>query len=261
MINAARTLLLNRDGNTRPPASYFLEEYVDPSYRALTLPSYLRASYGALIGNADDAYANFRLWQYMRILHSTEFASYALALDPRVTYLHDRSVVNTGFEASYEPVTPPAVGPRIFFVGSVAPNPAAPKLAHTWLLEAGGALLLRVTDVSTGKFADNALTFTSELSSLVPLTGETDFFLRITGSSLPVGAKWLISAFASPVGDLSELEARLRQVSVTDAFFPYREPFLTFKKLWEAHPFLQYRLSGFLLAHIYGVEEVRLNGQ
>jgi len=261
MINEARTLLLNRDGNARPPATYFLEEYVDPDYRALTLPLCLKSSYSALIGTADDAYANFRLWQYMKILHSTEFAAYVLALDPRVTYLHDRSIVSTTFTTTYEPLTPSAAGAELFFAGSVTPSAGAPKLSHTWLLEAGGALLLRVTDVATGKFADEVLTFTSGLSSLVPLVGEDNFFLRITGTSLPAGAKWLVNAFSAPVGDLSELESRLKQVPITEAFFPQREPFLTFKKLWNSHPFLQYRLSGFLLAHIYGVEGVRLNGQ
>jgi hypothetical protein len=261
MINAARTLLLNRSGASRPAASYFLEEYVDPDYRPLVLPSYLKNTYNALIGASDDAYANFRLWQYMSILHSTEFAEYVTALDPRVTYRHVRSVIDTAFNPAYEALTVPANGLTLYFIGSIEPNLSTPRLYNSWLLETGGASLIRVTNLALSRFSDETVTFSSGLSSPIPMVGENDFFVRIASDPLPAGANWLITVFSKPVGDLSELETALKAVSITEAFFPHKEPFITFKKLWQFHPFLQYRLSGFLLAHIYGVEGVRLNGQ
>ena len=101
MINQGRTLLLNRDGFNRPLPTYFLEEYVDPLFKALSIPAELQSVYEVLVGTlADNAYANFRMRQYMLILHSTEFAEYVTALDPRVTYLEDRTAVDTLFSSS-----------------------------------------------------------------------------------------------------------------------------------------------------------------
>src|SRR5512137_2784346 len=87
MINHARTLLLNKDGNKRPGADFYLEEFVDPSFRALSYSQELTELRAVLVGRSpDDGYLNFRLRQYMTLLDSTEFVSYVTALDKRITY-------------------------------------------------------------------------------------------------------------------------------------------------------------------------------
>jgi hypothetical protein len=257
VINHARTLLLNRDGASRPAPDFFLEEYVDPEYVALQLPAFLAAFHSVLIGGADDAAANYRLWQCARILHTTEFAEYVTALDTRVTYLHGRSIVNESFGARAEALDSGAQALEVFFAGE-AETGSPQALYHEWLLELTGSLL-RSTDVRGGFMREDTVSLVDELTELVPLAGQASLQVRLRGSALPASASWRIVSLAPPQGDLSDLLDPLGDVveRYSAEFFSTKEPYRTFKELWDKHVYIQYRLSGLLLAYVYRAEEVR----
>ena len=85
MINHARTLLLNVE-----PRTYNIdllgEEFI-PEFSAITLPSYLERAHKILFGtDPDKVFLNFRAYELMSLIHRTELAEFAYALDPRVTY-------------------------------------------------------------------------------------------------------------------------------------------------------------------------------
>lgn len=263
MINEGRTLLLNRDGNKRPSPDFFFEEYVPVEYRALTLPSFLSTVYTILMGgvNSDQAFANLRLRQYMTLIHSTEFAEYLTALDPRITYLTSRSVVSDDFAPLIEEQMPATSGLVLSTVGRVA-QVGVPRLQFQYAVEVVAPGYVTVTFLQTNKVVQTQVALSSGLTNLISVPGQSELFFRLGGTSLTVGAKWLVSFLLEPDFDVTALVEPLTQLGdeVLSEIFPAREPFTVFKKLWEEHPYLPYRLTGFLLAYIYRVEEVRRGG-
>jgi hypothetical protein len=260
MINHARTLLLNRNGASRPPADFFLEEYVPASFAALTLPGYLKTIYNTLVGEtADDAWANFRMRQYTTILHSTEFASYALTLDERITYLRTRSTLN---EIETRVVTPLNIlAGSAYILGTILPSISQPRLLYEWKMEMTSSSTVTIRDLRTGAESAAEVTVTEGLSNLIGLTGQSDLYVRLENPV--VGAAWKISVFASPLQDLTTLVNSLRQTggaTLGRLFSTSVAPYNTFKELWDKHPFLSYQLSGLLLAFIYRAEEIRVGG-
>jgi len=258
MINHARTLLLNRDGNARPEPTFFLEEYVDSDFRALALPYNLSSIYNVLIGSrADDYYANYRLWQYMKILHSTELVSYVYQLDPRVTYLKDRSAIFSFFPP--QGVLLDGTASDLYFIGETL-TAGSCRISYEWILEIMSSMVARTYDVrNPSNVVDSAYTVTEGLSSPIDMAGQSE--LKVQVRSPAIGSKWLIQSLVAPSDGLSVIVSKIKGIGggFTDALFRGGSPYDGFKKLWLDYPHIHMSLSAFLLAYIYRVEEVRLN--
>jgi hypothetical protein len=264
MINHGRTLLLNRDGANRPDPEFFLEEYVPTDYKAVDLTSSLYAVHKSVFGEgADDAYANLRAWQSMRAIHSTEFVSLIYELDPRVTYINSRSLVDA--ERPYEavPANNIASGYEAFLAGEPQVSLANPRIDYNWEVEAISPFTVRVTDMHARKVSEQTTLFVDSLSSPIVMTGQQSVNVRIRSSStLPVGGVWRVTLQARPT-DFSDVIAALSALSdeVTLALFGSgEEPYATFRELWDKHNYFHYRVSGILLALIYRTEELRTGG-
>lgn len=258
MINHARTLLLNRSGASRPPFDFFLEEYVSPDFSVLKLPDYLKTLYNTLVGEfSDDAWANFRMRQYTTILHSTEFASYVLALDDRVTYLHTRSTLDDIETIVITPLN--LLAGTAYVMGTLAPSIGQPRLLYEWGVEMTSSYTAVTRDLRTGRESTESVTTVEGLSNAIPLVGQQQMSIKLEN---PVsGSAWRISAFANPPQELTALVSNLRQTggaTLGRLFGTGVAPYVTFKELWDKHPFLSYQLSGLLLAFIYRVEDVRV---
>jgi hypothetical protein len=264
MINHGRTLLLNKNGHTRPGATFFLEEYVPTGYREVSLPATLDVVRKILFGsNADDSFINYRLWQFMHVLHSTDFEDYLTDLDSRITYLTKRSIVDNIYGSSGSPVNAAAAGTTIEGVGSIAAWSSRPVLRHSWTVDYSTPSSVLVTNDQTLQSSEEQVTFDTGISSLIPMVGQRDFYSRIA-PSLPVGGQWAISYMAEPPADLSDLLDPLETIggeSSRALFGTGEEPYKTFSELWEKHDYFHYRLSGLLLAYIYRVEELRTGGE
>ncbi len=263
MINHARTLLLNRNGDNRPNPTYYLEEYVDPAYRALTLPGYLATVRNILIGaNSDNAYANFRLREIMRTVDSTNYGNYITDLDPRVTYRRDRSVVQRGNSLTYTPITP-GTTLALVFVGELSVSQSVQRLQYDWTVEQITPTVVRVTSVQSGQSQDITFSYDSGISSLIPLIGQSNLFFRfIEGGSSTNGSVWLLEGFAQPDEELPDLLVPLSQLGDAALYllFPNRDPYTVFKNLWQQGIFWQDRLTGMALAYAYGANEVLMHG-
>jgi hypothetical protein len=260
VINHCRTLLLNRPGVLRPAPTYFLEEYVDPSFQPVALPTYLAAVRNILIGqNSDDAFSNYRLWQLFRtVVAGTEYQHYVTDLDPRVTYLRRRAVVDTQNTVSYVSITPNA--PKLYFAGTPAADPSSSRLQNDWLVEATGLATITTTLIQTGQTNSSIISTSENLSDLIPLAGQVSLSFRIaTTLPLVIGTTWNVTAFARPVGDLSLLLPQLARIGDAALFelFPNREPYQTFSALWTKHIYVPERITGMILAYAYRAEEVR----
>lgn len=262
MINHARTLLLNRPGASRPLPTYYLEEYVDPAYQALALPSYLAGVRDALLGqNPDNAYANFRLWEIFRTIDSTEYAHYVTDFDPRVTYRRRRSVVAIGETTNYIPTT---VGnlTKLSFAGKLGPSISTNRLQFDWQVQVVSPLVVQITSIQLQQSSLYTVTITGGQTDLIPLVGQLNLFFRVACvGTLPAGAGWQITAFAEPEGSINDMIDPLSRLgdAALIQLFPNRAPYTLFKQLWGSPLFIQDRLTGMALAYAYHADEVRLN--
>lgn len=259
VINHARTLLMNVNGSARPAATFFMEEYIPPDFEAQELSSSLQDVYNVLFGsNPDNAFLNFRARQYTYVLHSTEFAQYVTNLDPRVTYLNDRSIVDASQTALIEPLNLLAIA-DLFEIGTVEATPSVPQMLPSWQLEVLAALYVRTIHEKSGRVLDTVVTIIDDLTNVIPMAGQANYGVRVQASpTLAVGAKWRITKPVFPDADLTQLVADLETVEASlNRLFGVAEPYRTFKELWNKHALLSYRLSGALLAFVYRAEEAR----
>ena len=264
MINHARTMLLNIDGAKAQPASFFGEEFVEPAFSAIELPQYLLNIRTALFGGAPDrAGINLRLWQFMRLIHANQFESYVLALDPRVTYLSDKSEAAFPFGNVVTNLSPEAESSELTFIGAPDLGRADGKLMTTWDVEVTSFSGTTIRNLTTNKSDNPSFTMEDGLSTPVQMTGHKDFFIRFQGTP-SVGARWQVVTTAKPTEDL-DLTAVLDPLSrlgdeTLASLFSNVEPYATFKLLWERHNLLPFKLTGLLLAAIYRTNEERTRG-
>lgn len=88
MINHVRTLLLNETSPESQRWDVFGEEFVPPGFKPRSLPTPLTGLYRSLFGaNPDRVFKNWRLRQYLRLLHTPKWEPHVLYRDRRVTYL------------------------------------------------------------------------------------------------------------------------------------------------------------------------------
>lgn len=256
MVNHARTLLLNKSGATRPPADFFGEEVVPKKFAPVDLPSTLRTVRRALFGgNPDDAGLNYMLWQYMRVLHSTEFVEYVLALGNRITYLHDRTLLAAPFGATVSPNDS-----ALQFTGVPDLGGTSGKLYGSWTIERIAPAAYTIGNLQTGKIATQYPDYSGGVTGYMPMTGHNDFKVRVFDAYASTSF-WAVDYLAKPgiEMDLISRAAQLGNIGAEAdaALFPNREPYKTFKQLWDYHMHMPYKLSGALLSLIYQTEELR----
>lgn len=229
----------------------------------LALPTYLSTVRDALIGNdPDNAYANFRLREIMRTIDSTEYRDYITALDPRVTYRRDRSVVQVGKSLTSVPITG-GTTLELVFVGEIAQGPLAQQLQYDWVVEQLTSTSVKVTSVQLNMSATTTFSYTDGISSLIPLVGQNNLFFRfVQGGSSFDGSQWAIEGFTEPAEDFHSIMGPLSKLGDAALFllFPNRDPYILFKNLFQNSIFFQDNLTGIALAYAYGANEVRLNG-
>jgi hypothetical protein len=253
MPNMGRTLLLNMSGENRPAQPFYGEEYVPPYFRPVDIPSGLIAVRRALFGTDPDTEGlNYSIWQYMRMLHSTEYGAYVTDLDDRITYLGDRSLL----DFTYGPTVEPAGA--LQFVGNPGLGAANGRLRAAWNVRISGTSVT-VSCMTTPREQTSTVTISGGLTSFVPLVPYTDYKVRID-TNLGETA-WTVSYLSHP-GIAMNLVSRAEGVTKIGAvayetLFPRRDPYTLFRELWEQHSQLPYKLSGVVLALIYRTNEYR----
>ena len=200
MVNHVRTLLLNADGalGSDDPG----EQYTPPAFKPLVLPTYLQTARRCLFGAAPDrAYMNYRLAQYMSLLHATELKQYVLAMDERVTYTAE---AGGSYADLFNPATfvPTSQGePPLVFDGSPSAPDAYGQSYFNYTLTPAtltGVLPRRFqTFITLGggpQFSDPVVLPGSGYTVLVPLTA-------------PDSATWYIEIYNRPQQDPGQVLA------------------------------------------------------
>jgi len=264
MVNHARTLLLNVDGSSSPGLDYPGEEYVQPSYTAVSLTPLLTALRRILFGGAPDRLMlNYRLRQIMTALHAVELEEHVLAFDRRITYWpkEDDSLFKQAFGVKATQNVDQVAVP-LYLSGSVAPDDASGRLVYQWRVEEtgiGSAKIQRLTP--PGEELEHTYDVANNLGAPLALHGSSLFCRLGTGP----GSVWTVDASVPPGRSLSDVTADLMTFMEADkvnAIFGLApiEPFLAFRNLWLNHDLLPYRLGGLVLAIIYRIDELRNKG-
>jgi hypothetical protein len=262
MINHARTLLLNREPDNVPYGGQPGDEFLPTNFVTVkSLPTYLRSLRSILLGSDPDrVFGNYRVRQYLALLHMTELVEFVTDLDPRITYLTDNDdlFAERTFRIS-------ASKDSIFINGELGPPDATGRSLHEWDIRILTSSTLAVTRHTKPKQHDvQNYSFTDGLSNLLDLIGSTATF-RIADNG---DTTWAVRGLARPQKDLGQIlyeldhsgAAYMNQLFGVGTPSGAAEPFKTFRNLWVDHPELAYRLGGVLLAVIYRMEELRTNG-
>ena len=204
----------------------------------------------------DDAFNNFRLAQLMTMLHGTEFVQYVYALDPRVTYRWDNSVVDTVYGLSPSAANTAANAHPLTMIGQ--PDQAEKRLNYSYVVLANSNNSVVVTDAVNGHFVETVLTFTKGISNPANVPDQAGLQFYVAGNNDIGGCQWLIQGLKAPTSDLTDLILPLSAArSGISALFDNTEPYKTFGQLWFKHCYLAYQLSGLVLAQVYRIEALR----
>jgi hypothetical protein len=249
--------MLNKNGNSRPVPGFFGEEVVDPAFRALQLPQYLLNVRRALFGaQPDNAGMNYQLWNYTTILDSTEFSFYVDALDPRITYRHNKSLVTYPFG----PVVN-ANADALDFVGSPNLGGINGQLYASWQIERVTPSQYVFTNLQSGVIENHTVTFTDGISTLFGLPGYSGYKVRFLQDKI-TASTWVIDYIARPTSEMDPIKriAAVGQLGdeTISQVFPDREPYKTWRRMWELHAHAGYKATGVLLAVVYRTEDIRL---
>lgn len=258
MFNHARTLLLNVSGSNRPGADFPGEEAVPSAYAAFAFSSTLAKMRRILFGSSPDRVTlNYRLRQYLTLLHATELEEYVLSLDSRVTYW---PCSRSDFVANIFGVTVSALSDSnkaLYIQGEVQADDTTGCSRTSWRVEViDGATAKVDRDTPPSDSSVQSYSVSSGLSSPVALTG-SGLYCRFKPD---VGSAWVVEATARPQRELGDIVETLQQsLSDDDLTFLFgsqpAEPYKTFRNLWLLHEWLAYRLGGLLLAVVYRSDE------
>lgn len=226
------------------------------------LPTYLQSLRTVLLGaDPDRIFGNYRVRQYMALLHATELVEFVTELDPRITYDVDNDDL---LSDSVFGVT--TSSNSIFVSGELGAPDLLGRCLHEWDVHVLGGSTLEVTrQTPPTQHSVQEYSFTDGLSNLLLLPGSAAKFRIREG----VGTRWTVRGLARPQRDLGEIMQELasagaphmNQLFGVGTSRGASEPFQTFRNLWFQHPELAYRMGGLLLAVIYHTEELRKHGQ
>lgn len=265
MLNHARTLLLNRDGRQVHESADMAAEMVPSDYRPLVLPSWMVAIRAVLFGGQPDILTmNYRLRQYLTLLHVGPLSEYVTRLDSRISYWPWRddqpfeqqgttTVVQTSGTADH----------ALFVVGDPVADEMNGWMRYEWDVAVGAHDDLRIEATAPRSIVTvSDYDVTAGLSSLAVLPGSS-LQIRCQPS---VGVSWHIESIGMPSRQLQTIVEQLEHLVAGDTgarLFASKapQPSGTFRRLWEQKRSITDRLSGLLMSLVYRMEEVRTSGQ
>jgi hypothetical protein len=248
MINHIRTLLLNRSGSHGYGYACPGEEYVPPTFQRRVVPSFLRGALQALFGATPDrTFLNFRMWQLMTLLHSTELAEHVYAADPRVTYW---PVVTNSFMSSWGTTVDFYAGdaPTLYWSGEQLASEGMGRTEWQWdvgLLVGAGIQI--VSQVPAGALYSGYYTTADGLSEAVTMPG-AGLQLRFATPATP--AQFIVTHRARPTTDIGVVlqQAAALIGDVEQLFLPATEYLQLLRRLWMQQTLFPYKYSALLLA-------------
>ncbi len=240
MFNHVRTLLLAADGRQSYGPTFPGEEGVPVGFRPPVMPGPVRRIRSVLFGPDPDRLGlNYRLHQFMTLLHATDLVEHVLAFDQRVTYdPTGASWPSTAFGVTVEGSNRP-----LHLVGTFQADDATGRLEGRWRVEIGSG---------TAQVTQDSFPRRDELVSISTADGVTSEIplgrgLRCYGDPTP-GTVWHVTARSRPERSLVQILADLvASGAVGDLLSGETSEYATYRNLWAQSPLLPYRLGAVLM--------------
>ena len=261
MINHLRSLLLNVNGSNSPGTSFPGEQYVPPEFISRPVTSELQQVRDLLFGvGPDRAILNYRLQELLTCIHTSPFADYVTAIDPRITYWPFNSSIFQKILAG--PVVTALSGTSpLYFLNVNQAASVGNRIYFSWLLTIVNNATLKIDQYSDNARYGNttyiAFTTTNGLSSPVLIS---DNGLSVCFNPV-VGSQWRIDFLVKPSTSLRQVVADLDGGISNDtqnALFPSGcpEPYATFGALWNQSDQIPLRIAGLTLALGYRMDNL-----
>lgn len=252
MVNHVRSLLLNGVGLPGEPG----EVYVPKSFKPRDLPQPLLEVRARLFGTSPDReMLNYRLQQFMTLLHATDASSFVTAKDPRLTY--DKVIDRTFFPSDRFGVQATTHGTNgsIDVVGEPIEPDALGRICQRYAIKIEfGNISITQTDTHVVLLSRS---YTGPKFAVL---------LDQTGYTLQIGADSVTQLTAEvvvrsrPLWDVGQIVAALAVSGEENLAYLFgdtqTEPYRTFSNLFFRHTENAYRLAGILLALAYRTEEL-----
>jgi hypothetical protein len=239
-------------------------EYVPPTFRPVAVSGVIQKARTILFGaRPDAAMLDYRLRQYMAMLHATELAEFVVADDPRITYTSgDRDMAD--FDPT--PVVVPIGHSNTLFIAGDEPTAADGRMTYAWqivieVISPQDPPTVIVTRRSpTPGTAQYEVNYTNGLSDEFPLVG-SPLLARFHQAGAVDGVTWNVNCLARPAQDPGQVAAGFGALG-TDILgelfgVAVLEPYRTWSNLWESNQPLPYRLGAVLLAVAARTDEIR----
>jgi len=254
VVNHFRNLLINLDGNLAE-SGYLAEEFIDPDFRALSLPTPIQQVRRVLFGADPDKHMlALRTRQLLAIIHATPLRDSVLDMDPRITYdFKDKSIVSP---ETWIPQVRKLSGTGTC---TVLGTPDAPDVSgrvyHNYLL----------TVVSAGQLAVERQVRPIQ-KTFFEFTPNTRIKLPGSGCDVRLSAdsgwqEYAVSIYAKPALDaaaLCDAAAKLGEPTLNYVFgIEAIQPWQTLRSLFFRKLELPLRLSALLCALVYRCEALR----
>lgn len=260
MVNHIRTLLLNK-ASVGSATGYAGEEYVPFAFKAVELPTDLKKIRALLFGTDPDRYMlNFRLRQYLPLLHQARLSEFVESRDDRVSYeLFDDDYFSSLFGITVTKAD--LFTGDLISVGRFAADENTGKMFYNWTITVTDANTVNVQTSSPTLTNNNyAYTLTNNRSDQIPFDHSTLKFM-FTG---PVGAKWYVDGLARPSRTLADIWKTLRDglTTILEISLFGAAPagdYLIWSNIWNKHSYPEYKIGAVLLALAARTEEASSN--
>ena len=252
MVNHFRTLLANLSGGDGAAIGH---EYIPENFRPVRLPSTLLRVRRALFGaDPDRSGVNFRIRQYLPLLHRPDFEPLLAAFDSRITYsLDDRRL----FDLPETPIFTITAGSASPVAYGTPPSNTNGRLEHGWTIVATDTNEIDISSTTTVASTSTVVTWANGLSGIISLPDGGSFGIRLSGTSIAAPTRIVIRLYTKPAQTLAEVAASLRSVITPDVAVDLFGDRADFRELWEGSTRLDDNLAGVLLGLGYATERVR----
>lgn len=288
MINHIRTLLLNQSGSNSFGEDFPLEEYVPEGFRPAKMSGLCKNIWQTIFGKEPDrAYLNYRLFEIVRCLDTSDLSQHVTKFDSRITYdPYEASEFIKGFDlvevtkiqnntakkgtytkkentfvfSSNEENFLRANNEEdlaIFITGNFKPNDGKGIALNKWRLYYQSSDYMTIECLTAPVSEENrTVTFQNGLSEAIPLR-QSDLTVKIreydyTTWNLDVFSKPLIN-IASVVANLDALPLESLNYIFSGKYPEYEE----FKTRWFKDDSFVNRVAAVSLALAYKIEEER----
>jgi hypothetical protein len=240
-------------------------EYVPPMFRTVAVSGAIQKARAILFGSRPDAaMLDYRLRQYMAMLHATELIEFVTVNDPRITYTPgDRDMADFNPMPSVLPIghTLP------LFISGEQPTAADGRMTYSWQVVIKIASPVDPTTVNVtqrspiSSVAGYAISYTDGLSNEFPLVG-SPLLARFHHQGAVDEITWNVNCLAMPTQDPGQIAANFGTLG-TDVLGELfgaaaQEPYRTWQNLWKSDQPLPYRLGAVLLAVAARTDEIRM---